>query len=55
MNPNNARGHGCLAVLSMQQGWFEIAEPHLREAIRIDPTDAPNLLREVLKTTGRLK
>ena len=57
LNPNNARGHGCLAVLSMQQGWFEIAEPHLREAMRIDPTDtdAPNLLQQVLKAMGRAK
>jgi hypothetical protein len=49
LNPNHPRAHGCLAVLAVQQGWTEVAEMHLREALRIDPADttARDMLRQI--------
>lgn len=55
LNPNHARAHGCLAVLSIEQGWLELAERHLREALRIDPKDsnARDLLRQVVEARAK--
>jgi hypothetical protein len=55
LNHDHPRAHGCLAVLSMEQGWFEVAEMHLYEALRIDANDssAKELLRQLRQRTGR--
>jgi Tfp pilus assembly protein PilF len=53
LNPNLARGHGCLAVLATEQGWYDVAELHFREALRIDPTD--ETARDALRKLGARK
>ena len=40
LNRDNARAHGVLAVMSMQQGDLNTAETHIYELLRIDPADA---------------
>lgn len=50
LNPNHQRAHGCLGTLAMEQGWPEVAERHLREALRIDPADAT--AKEMLRRLG---
>jgi Flp pilus assembly protein TadD len=55
LNPNNWRAHGCLAALCVEQGFLDQAELHLREVLRLNPTDAnaPNQLRQVLQAQGK--
>ncbi|HMJ90970.1 MAG TPA: tetratricopeptide repeat protein, partial [Candidatus Acidoferrum sp.] len=55
INRDHPRAHGCLAVLAAQQGWIEIAEAQLYEALRIDPNDseAKSMLRQLKQQTRR--
>jgi hypothetical protein len=55
INRDNARAHGCLAVLAGQQGWYDVAETHLYEALRVNPNDAEakSMLRQLKQQTGR--
>jgi hypothetical protein len=57
INPDHPRAHGCLAVLALNVGWYDVAETQLYEALRIDPNDdeAKSLLQEVKRRTGRAK
>jgi hypothetical protein len=55
INRDNVRAHGCLAVLSTQQGLYDVAEPHIYELLRLDPTDADakNMLQQVKQLRRR--
>jgi Flp pilus assembly protein TadD len=56
LNPKNARAFGNLAVVFLDLGELDRAEKNIREAVRLDPTDAlaRETLEEILQLRGRL-
>jgi superkiller protein 3 len=56
LNPLNAKAQGNLGLVLVDQGAIDMAEPYLREALRLNPQDsiARETLDEIMKRRGRV-
>jgi hypothetical protein len=55
LNSDHVRAHGCMAVMNIQLGQYDIAEKHIYELLRIDSSDADakSMLQQVKQMRRR--